>query len=141
MSLSNALFSGLSGIDVNQTKLNVVGNNIANANTVAFKATRVLFKPQIYATDSAGSPPTNDSGGTNPQQRGTGATIAASTATSSPGPSKSRARTRTSRSAATASSWFAPTKSSIPATAPSIAIRATTSSPAAATTSRGTASI
>ena len=77
MSLSNALFAGLSGIDVNQTKLNVVGNNIANANTVAFKATRVLFKPQIYATDSAGSPPTNESGGTNPQQRGTGATVAA----------------------------------------------------------------
>jgi flagellar hook protein FlgE len=77
MSLSNALFAGLSGIDINQTKLNVVGNNIANANTVAFKATRVLFKPQIYATDSAGSPPTADSGGTNPQQRGTGATVAA----------------------------------------------------------------
>jgi flagellar hook protein FlgE len=77
MSLSNALFAGLSGIDINQTKLNVVGNNIANANTVAFKATRVLFKPQIYATDSGGSPPTAESGGTNPQQRGTGATVAA----------------------------------------------------------------
>src|SRR5688572_6068501 len=77
MSLSNALFAGLSGIDVNQTKLNVVGNNIANANTVAFKATRVLFKPQIYATDSSGSPATADSGGTNPQQRGTGAMVAA----------------------------------------------------------------
>jgi flagellar hook protein FlgE len=77
MSLSNALFAGLSGIDVNQTKLNVVGNNIANANTVAFKATRVLFKPQIYATDSSGAPATADSGGTNPQQRGTGAMVAA----------------------------------------------------------------
>ena len=77
MSLSNALYAGLSGLDVNQTKLNVVGNNIANANTVAFKSTRVLFKPQIYVTDAGGSPPTDNSGGVNPQQRGLGATVAA----------------------------------------------------------------
>ena len=41
MALSNTLFAGLSGLNVNQVKLNVVANNIANVNTVAFKSTRV----------------------------------------------------------------------------------------------------
>jgi len=77
MALSNALFAGLSGLDVNQVKLNIVGNNIANANTVAFKSTRVLFKPQFYVTDSGGSQPDGDSGGTNPSQRGLGVVISA----------------------------------------------------------------
>src|SRR6476646_9990153 len=77
MALTSALFTGLSGLDVNQTRLNVVGNNIANANTVAFKASRALFKPQFYTTDGAGTPPNADFGGTNPSQRGLGATVAA----------------------------------------------------------------
>jgi flagellar hook protein FlgE len=77
MALTSTLFTGLSGLDVNQTKLNVVGNNIANANTVAFKASRALFKPQFYVTDNAGGPSTADFGGENPSQRGLGATIAA----------------------------------------------------------------
>src|SRR3954447_10285570 len=76
MALTSALFTGLSGLDVNQTRLNVVGNNIANANTVAFKASRALFKPQFYTTDGAGTPPTADFGGSNPNQRGLGATVA-----------------------------------------------------------------
>src|SRR5256885_2897773 len=76
MGLSSTLFTGLSGLDVNQTRLNVVGNNIANANTVAFKASRALFKPQFYVTDSAGSPSTATFGGENPSQRGLGAQVA-----------------------------------------------------------------
>ncbi len=44
MALTSTLFTGLSGLDVNQTRLNVVGNNIANVNTVAFKSSRALFK-------------------------------------------------------------------------------------------------
>ncbi len=76
MALTSALFTGLSGLDVNQTKLNVVGNNIANANTVAFKSSRTLFKPQFYVTDSSGSAPDGDFGGENPSQRGLGATVA-----------------------------------------------------------------
>jgi len=77
MALTSALFTGLSGLNVNQTKLNVVGNNIANANTVAFKGSRALFKPQFYVTDGGGSPPNSDFGGTNPNQRGLGAQIGA----------------------------------------------------------------
>jgi len=77
MALTSALFTGLSGLDVNQTKLNVVGNNIANVNTVAFKASRALFKAQFYVTDSAGTPATSDFGGQNPSQRGLGAQVSA----------------------------------------------------------------
>ena len=77
MALTSALFTGLSGLNVNQTKLQVVGNNIANVNTVAFKSSRAIFKPQFYVTDNGGSPPTSDFGGTNPDQRGLGAQIAA----------------------------------------------------------------
>lgn len=77
MSLTASLYTGLSGLDVNQTRLNVVGNNIANVNTVGFKASRALFKPQFYVTDAAGSPPSSGFGGTNPSQRGLGATVSA----------------------------------------------------------------
>jgi flagellar hook protein FlgE len=76
MALTSALFTGLSGLDVNQTKLQVVGNNIANVNTVAFKSSRTLFKSQFYITEGSGSPPDGDFGGTNPNQRGLGAQIA-----------------------------------------------------------------
>ncbi len=77
MALSNALFAGLSGLDVNQTKLTVVGNNIANVNTVAFKTTRTIVKPQFYITDSGGSQPEDEFGGANPSQRGLGAVVGA----------------------------------------------------------------
>ncbi len=76
MALTSTLFTGLSGLDVNQTKLNVVGNNIANVNTVAFKSSRTLFKPQFYVTDAAGSAPSANFGGANPSQRGLGALVA-----------------------------------------------------------------
>jgi flagellar hook protein FlgE len=77
MALSNTLFAGLSGLDANQTKLNVAGNNIANANTTAFKSTRALFKPQFYLTDSGGSGPDTNFGGENPSQRGLGVEVSA----------------------------------------------------------------
>ena len=76
MALTSALFTGLSGLDVNQARLNVVGNNIANVNTTAFKSSRALFKPQFYVTESGGTPPSGDFGGTNPNQRGLGAVVA-----------------------------------------------------------------
>src|ERR1041384_3773092 len=85
MALTSALFTGLSGLDVNQTRLNVVGNNIANVNTVAFKASRALFKPQFYVTDAAGSPPSDGFGGENPSQRGLGSVVAAIEKDWSPG--------------------------------------------------------
>ena len=55
MALTSTLYTGLSGLNVNQTRMNVIGNNIANVNTVAFKASRCLFKPQFYVTDADGT--------------------------------------------------------------------------------------
>lgn len=77
MALTSSLYNGLSGLTVNQMRLNVIGNNIANVNTVGFKSSRVLFKPQFYVTDTAGTPPDGTTGGTNPNQRGLGADVAA----------------------------------------------------------------
>jgi flagellar hook protein FlgE len=85
MALTSTLFTGLSGLNVNQTRLNVVGNNIANVNTVAFKSSRALFKPQFYVTDAAGAPPSASFGGQNPSQRGLGAMVAAIEKNFSPG--------------------------------------------------------
>ena len=76
MALTSTLFTGLSGLDVNQSRLSVVGNNISNANTIGFKSSRALFKPQFYVTDAAGAPPSATFGGENPSQRGLGASVA-----------------------------------------------------------------
>jgi len=77
MALTSTLYTGLSGLNANQTRLNVIGNNIANVNTTAFKSSRALFKPQVYVTDSAGGAPNASYGGTNPSQRGLGTQVAA----------------------------------------------------------------
>src|SRR5258705_1926828 len=77
MAHSNPLFAGISGLNLNQVKLNVVANNIANVNTVAFKSPRVEFKPQFYVPDAGGTQPQDPFGGTNPSQRGLGAEISA----------------------------------------------------------------
>jgi flagellar basal body rod protein FlgB len=68
MALTSTLFTGLSGLDAAQTWMNVIGNNIANVNTVAFKASQVTFTPQFYVTQQAASAPNGTSGGTNPSQ-------------------------------------------------------------------------
>ena len=85
MGLSDALFTGMSGLDVNQTRLSVVGNNIANANTTAFKSSRALFAPQFYVTDADATEPTTSFGGSNPSQRGQGALVATTEKDFTPG--------------------------------------------------------
>ena len=76
MALTSAFFTGLSGLDANSTGIDVIGNNIANVNTPAFKASRALFTTQFLQNLSQGSPPTGDSGGTNPVQVGLGTRVA-----------------------------------------------------------------
>jgi len=73
MGISSTLYSALSGLNTAQTRLDVVGNNIANINTTAFKGSRALFQTQFSRTFSFGSPPGTNSGGTNPIQLGLGA--------------------------------------------------------------------
>jgi flagellar hook protein FlgE len=85
MSLSGSLFTGLTGLDTSQTWMNVIGNNIANANTTAFKSSNVSFSSQFYVTDLASSGPTGDFGGTNPAQSGMGDQIAAISTDFTPG--------------------------------------------------------
>ena len=79
MSLSSALYAGMSGLNANQTTMNVVGNNIANVNTTGFKSSTVNFSSQAYVTDSAGSPVDGNYGGSNPEQLGLGSQVASVT--------------------------------------------------------------
>jgi flagellar hook protein FlgE len=72
-----SLFSGVSGMKNQQIKMDVIGNNIANANTTAFKASRVTFKDMLSQTVQSASAPNTTIGGTNPKQVGLGMTVAA----------------------------------------------------------------
>jgi flagellar hook protein FlgE len=76
MASTTAFFTGLSGLNANARNLDVIGNNIANVNTTAFKSNRMLFSSQFSRTFSIGSIPSADSGGTNPGQIGLGVAIA-----------------------------------------------------------------
>lgn len=70
--MSYALSSGVSGLQAHQEMLDVAGNNLANVNTTAFKASRVGFAELLSQTIEQASQPTDRVGGTNPQQMGTG---------------------------------------------------------------------
>lgn len=85
MASTTALFTGLSGLTANARRLEVIGNNIANANTTAFKASRMMFQTQLVRTLSAGSPPGETTGGRNPSQVGLGVAIAGTQRDFSPG--------------------------------------------------------
>ncbi len=73
---TTAMFTALTGMIANSRSLDVVGNNIANVNTTAYKSNRMLFSTQFSRTFSLGSPPSDTFGGTNPGQIGLGVTIA-----------------------------------------------------------------
>lgn len=77
MGLTTALYTGLSGINVNQARINTIGDNIANVNTTAFKGSRTLLQTQFSQTLSLGNAPSDTSGGTNPTQIGLGAVVGA----------------------------------------------------------------
>ncbi|OEF98613.1 flagellar basal body rod protein FlgG [Desulfuribacillus alkaliarsenatis] len=73
-----SLYSGVSGMQGFQTKLDVIGNNIANVNTVGFKASRVMFQ-DVLSQRIAGAtiPEDGERGGRNPVQVGLGVGVAA----------------------------------------------------------------
>jgi len=71
-----SLYSGISGLRAHQTMLDVTGNNIANVNTTAFKASATQFQDTLsQLTQGAGGPGTT-TGGTNPAQVGLGVQVA-----------------------------------------------------------------
>ncbi len=76
MASTTALLTGLSGLIANSRRLDVIGNNIANVNTTAYKSNRMLFAPTFSRTLSSGTSPGGSSGGTNPTQVGLGVSIA-----------------------------------------------------------------
>ncbi|PID62472.1 MAG: flagellar biosynthesis protein FlgE [Ignavibacteriae bacterium] len=72
MSLINSLFAGVSGIRNHQSMLDVIGNNIANVNSIGFKGSRVTFSDTFNQFVRYGTNPTETSGGTNTFQVGLG---------------------------------------------------------------------
>jgi flagellar hook protein FlgE len=73
-----SLFSAISGLRANQTMLDVTGNNIANANTIGFKSSNVVFQDTLsQMLTAAGKPVAGPpaSGGTNPVQVGLGVQV------------------------------------------------------------------
>lgn len=76
--MSNSLFTGVTGLRINQEMLDVVGNNLANSNTTGFKAQRLRFSDLVYQTISTATSGSSGAvGGTNPIQIGLGAKVSA----------------------------------------------------------------
>ena len=79
MGLSSALTTALTGLNAAETQIDVAGNNLANSQTVGFKASDVVFATQFLRTLSQGSAPADNTGGTNPRQMGLGVQVVAIT--------------------------------------------------------------
>ena len=79
--MMRSMYSAVSGLKTHQTKMDVIGNNIANVNTVAFKESSVTFSEIMYQTISgaSGANATTGTGGINAKQIGLGSTVAAIT--------------------------------------------------------------
>lgn len=73
--MMRSMFSGVSGLRAHQVKMDVIGNNIANVNTVGYKGSKVTFAEVFSQTVKGASGSTDQSGGTNPQQIGLGIQI------------------------------------------------------------------
>jgi len=81
-----SLFAGISGLRVNQTMLDVTGNNIANANTIGFKSSTTVFQDTLSQMLTASTGATaGGRGGTNPIQIGLGVQVAATSGNFSQG--------------------------------------------------------
>ncbi|MBS5982610.1 flagellar hook-basal body complex protein [Clostridium butyricum] len=87
------MYSGISGMKVNQQKLDVIGNNIANVGTTAFKSSRAEFSDMLYQNAGVATSPTSNKGGTNAKQVGLGAKLASIDKVMSQGNALSTGRT------------------------------------------------
>ena len=77
--MMRSLFSAVSGLKAHQTKMDVIGNNIANVNTVAFKSSSVVFQDVLYqmTSNASGANAATGTGGVNAKQIGLGVTTGA----------------------------------------------------------------
>ena len=74
--MMRSLFSGVSGLQNHQTRMDVIGNNIANVNTYGFKKNRVNFQDIFYQQLQGAARPTETLGGVNPKEVGLGMSVA-----------------------------------------------------------------
>ncbi|HBH97968.1 MAG TPA: flagellar hook protein [Lachnospiraceae bacterium] len=89
--MMRSMYSGVSGLKTHQTKMDVIGNNIANVNTVGFKSSSVTFSEIMYQNLSGASGPNalTGTGGVNAKQIGLGVTTG-STSVNITGPGASQ---------------------------------------------------
>lgn len=76
MGLTSALTTALTGLAAAETQIDVIGNNLANSQTVGFKSSDVVFATQFLQTLSLGAAPNANNGGNNPRQVGLGVQVA-----------------------------------------------------------------
>ncbi len=76
MGLTSSLSTALTGMNAAETQIDVLGNNLANSQTVGFKSSDIVFASQFLQTLSLGAAPTANNGGTNPRQTGLGVQVA-----------------------------------------------------------------
>lgn len=76
MGLTSALTTALTGLSAAETQIDVIGNNLANSQTVGFKSSDVIFGTQFLNTLSLGAGPSENNGGKNPRQIGLGVQVA-----------------------------------------------------------------
>ncbi len=74
--MNKAMFSGVAGLKAHQSKMDVIGNNIANVNTYGYKAQRAVFSDVYYQTIIGASEGSESRGGTNPSSIGYGSSLA-----------------------------------------------------------------
>ncbi|HQD41553.1 MAG TPA: flagellar hook-basal body complex protein, partial [Bacillota bacterium] len=74
--MMRSLFSGVSGLRAHQLRMDVIGNNISNVNTVGYKSSRATFQEIFSETLKGAGAPEGGRGGTNPQQIGLGISLA-----------------------------------------------------------------
>lgn len=70
--MMRSMYAAVAGLRTHQTRMDVIGDNIANVNTPGFKRARVTFQDIFYQTLQGGSVADGNRGGTNPQQIGLG---------------------------------------------------------------------
>lgn len=91
--MMRSFYAGVAGLRNHQIRMDVIGNNIANVNTIGFKKSRVTFADVLYQTIGAASAPQGGLGGTNPRQIGLGVGIGSIDTVHTPGSIESTGRT------------------------------------------------
>lgn len=86
--MMRSMYSGVSGLRVHQNKMDVIGNNIANVNTVGYKRGTMSFQEVFSQVIRGASAPQDGRGGTNPQQIGLGVNIGAINTIHTKGPAQ-----------------------------------------------------